>query len=112
MALKLIEKGVITERTEIDAYYKGVDIGGAALARTQDNFTVVSAKAIGGTVLFEVVSTTDGSKRRIDTNDVFKIDGMEPQRFASIYGLTAQGVDVKQGKRRGRKPKAKMEQHG
>lgn len=109
LARKLIQKGVIHENTEIDAYYQGIDIGGATLARVQGNFAIKAAKVIGERLVFETVSTADGRPRRIECTDVLKIDGMEPERFAANFGMTTDGATVKQGKRRGRKPKASKE---
>ncbi len=105
LTAKLIEKGVLRFNTEIDAFYNGIDIAGVAQARTPGNFTIVGARKKEGVFLFEVRNTIDGSKRVISSDDVNMIDGMEPERFAEIYGLTEEGVDIKQGKRRGRKPK-------
>jgi hypothetical protein len=105
---KLIEQKVIRENTEIDAYYKGVDIGGANIARVQGNFAIRGAKLKNNEVIFEVVSTQDGSPRKIPAQDIIRIDGMELERFANNYGMTLGGETVKQGKRRGRKPKAKV----
>jgi hypothetical protein len=104
---KLIQEGVIHENTEIDACYQGVDIGGAQLAMVQGNFAIKAAKVIQGGVFFDTVSTQDGSQRRIAAAAIVRIDGMEPERFAENYGLTPEGKPIKQGKRRGRKPKAK-----
>ena len=105
LTAKLIEKGVIRFNTEIDAYYNGIDIAGVAQARTPGNFTIVGARKKADSFLFEVRNTIDGSRRIITCEEVNLVDGMEPERFAEIYGLTAEGVEIKQGKRRGRKPK-------
>lgn len=104
---RLIEKGIIRINTEVDAYYNGIDMAGIAQARTPGNFTIQGAKKKGDTFIFEVRNTIDGSKRTVDCREVTLIDGMDPARFAEIYGLTEDGVEVKQGKRRGRKPKAR-----
>lgn len=105
LTAKLIEKGVIRINTEIDAYYTGFDIAGVAAAPTPGNFTIVGARKKAQSFIFEVRNTTDGSRRTVMAEDVQMIDGMEPDRFAEIYGLTPEGQEVKQGKRRGRKPK-------
>lgn len=108
LARKLISKGIIHQNTEIDAFYRGVDISGAAVLRSQGNFTVLGAKVVGEKLYFDAVSTNDGVTRRILCEDIFKIDGMEPDRVAINFGLTDIGVDVVQGKRRGRKPKPRQ----
>lgn len=105
LTAKLIEKGVIRVNTEIDAYYVGFDIAGVATARTPGNFTIVGARKKADSFMFDVRNTVDGSRRIVMAEDVNMIDGMEPDRFAEIYGLTGDGLEIKQGKRRGRKPK-------
>lgn len=105
---RLIEKGIIRINTEVDAYYNGYDMAGVAQARTPGNFTIQGAKKTADTFIFEVRNTIDGSQRKIDCREVNMIDGMEPVRFAEIYGLTEDGAEIKQGKRRGRKPKARV----
>lgn len=108
LASLLIEKGIIRINTEVDAYYYGIDMAGIAQARTPGNFAIQSAVKKADTFIFEVRSTIDGSFRKLDCREIDLIDGMEPARFAEIYGLTPTGETIRQGKRRGRKPKIKV----
>lgn len=101
----LIQKGLIKVNTEIDADYMAYDIAGVKNARTPGNFMIMGAKKKGDTFVFEGRSTVDGSRHQIDCRDVRQIDGMSPNRFAETYGLTVKGDKIKEGKRRGRKPK-------
>lgn len=107
---KLIEKGAIRARTEMEAHYNGVDISGARLARVRGNFIVIAAKAIGDKIAFDGVSTDDGAKQNFLAEDIIAIDGMDPERFANIYGMNEFGEILRQGKRRGRKSKAVLAQ--
>jgi len=100
----LIEQGAIRENTEIEAYYFAPDIGGVPLARAYGIFKVTGAKAIKGELVFETVGV-DGLRRRLGAEEVIRIDGMDPARFAANYGLHPDGSKIKQGARRGRKPK-------
>ncbi len=106
---KLIERGAIKARTEIEAHYRGVDLSGAPMARVRGNFIILAARAIGDQIIFDGFSTEDGRKQRILSEDIINIDGMDIERFASIYGLSLSGEVLRQGKRRGRKPKALLE---
>jgi len=105
---KLIEAQVIRQNTELDAYYMGVDISGRPIARTRGTFFVQAVKVLGETVIFETVSTVDGHKRTVKSPDVVAVDGMPIDRLGSIYGINASGGKIDQGKRRGRRPRAKV----
>lgn len=107
LATKLVAKNLINETTEVMARYKGSSISGDVSVVSTDVFTV--AKVLGtdaeGTMFFSVNSTRDGSQRIIRHKDIVEIDGMEPNRFASVYNIKADGGDAAIAKRRGRKPK-------
>ncbi len=107
---KLVQAGVIRQNTELDAFYMGIDISGRAIARTRGTFFVQSVKINEATetVIFDVLSTIDGAKRKLDSTEVLAVDGMPLERLASIYGIDASGGSIVQGKRRGRKPRAKI----
>ena len=107
---KLIEKGAIKQRTEIEAFFKGIDLSGARMARVRGNFIVLGARAAEGVISFDGLSTIDGKRERFLAEDILMIDGMDPERFANIYGLNMEGETLVQGKRRGRKPKALLAQ--
>ena len=104
----LITKGAIRLNTEIDADYTALDIAGVPTARTPGNFTIMGAKKRKGIYFFEARNTLDGSRQNIDCREIKQIDGMTPSRFAEIFGLTSEGATIKQGKRRGRKPRSQM----
>lgn len=107
---KLIEKSAIKQRTEIEAYYKGMDLSGARIARVRGNFIVLGARLVEGRIWFDGLSTIDGRRDRFLAEDILLIDGMDPERFAQNFGLNMEGEPLRQGKRRGRKPKALLAQ--
>lgn len=104
---KLIEKKFFNTSTEVDATHRGKDLSGQAIHKFEGTFTVASLMtSTKGTLLLEVVSTADGSRMRITPNQITKIDGMTPERFAENYMIAPDGSDIKVvGKRRGRRPK-------
>lgn len=107
LATKLIDKRLINESTEVVARYKGSSISGDTSVVGTDIFSVdqVLGADQEGVIFIRVTSTRDGSKRIICHRDIIEIDGMEPNRFASVYNIKADGGDAAVGKRRGRKPK-------
>lgn len=107
---KLISTGVIRQNTEIEALYNGIDISGRPIARTLGTFFVQSVKINEEKemVFFDTISTVDGSARKIMSSEIQALDGMPVERLASIYGIDATGGKIDQGKRRGRRPRAKV----
>lgn len=100
-----VERGVIKSRTEIDAVYRGFDMGGDTLVRAQGTFLVLGIVPTETSYNFTCASTIDGQRRMIAGASITRIDGMDPERLAANFNLTPEGVSVKVGKRRGRKPK-------
>lgn len=109
---KLISSGVIRQNTEIEAVYKGVDISGRAIAPTRGTFFVQNVKINSERemIFFQTISTVDGAPRTILAEEIDTIDGMPVERLACIYGIDATGGKIEQGKRRGRRPRAKIAQ--
>lgn len=107
---KLIEKNIVTRTTEVDAHYVGIDMAGVPTIETMGTFVILGIQSKEDGFVFEVANVIDGKRRRLHHTAITKIDGMDPQRLASIYGLSSEGEALKQGKRRGRKPKALLEQ--
>ena len=107
LATKLLAKNLITETTEIVARYKGSSISGDVSVTSTDVFSVQRVLGTNqeGTIFLQVQSTRDGSTRTVTQADITEIDGMEPNRFASVYNIKADGSAAAVGKRRGRKPK-------
>jgi hypothetical protein len=109
LAQKLIEKGVLAADTEVEATYPVLALGGAAVTTGRGIFLITKVLNDAG---FEVISTRDGSSRRLAPSNIVAIDGMDPIRFASVYNVKADGIEAKEGKRRGRKPKVRTQVNG
>jgi hypothetical protein len=106
---KMVAAGVIRQNTEVEASYMGTDLSGRPLAKARGTFFIQSlAITKGGRIQFTVKSTVDGSPRLVESADVHLIDGMPIDRLAGIYGIDTVGGEIAQGKRRGRKPRAKL----
>lgn len=103
---KLVERNIVKRSTEIDAVYKGLGISGLENVETVGTFLVMEIVDNGTEFLFEVADVIDGRRRKLPSGAIRMIDGMEPTRLATIYGLSDKGEPLRQGKRRGRKPKA------
>lgn len=106
---KLVSLGVVRQNTEIEATYRGVDLAGIALPRITGTFFVQGIRiSKTGSILFDAKSTVDGTQRTFLSSDVSAIDGMPISKLTSIYGISATGSAVAQGKRRGRRPRVKV----
>jgi hypothetical protein len=105
LAEALVAKGVLGAGTEVEARYLGAGLSGKFDMLVSGGFTIEGASLSGGTVYFTLTSTADGSQKRLPALAVTSIDGMDPERFASVYNVKADGGEAKVGKRRGRKPK-------
>jgi hypothetical protein len=101
----LVNARIIKEGTEIEAYYKGKDMAGINNVPSRGTFVITETTATSTGYTFVAASVVDGTRRVIPSRDIIIIDGMEPARIASTYGLSASGQALKQGKRRGRRPK-------
>jgi hypothetical protein len=107
---KLTQIGVIRQNTEIEATYLGVDLSGNPLTPSRGTFFIqnIALTKDGGAAIFTTVSTVDGSGRKIRSENVHTVDGMPIERLAGIYGIDEGGSAIAQGKRRGRRPRAKQ----
>lgn len=106
-----VERGVIQNRTEIDAQYRGRDMGGDGLVKSVGTFLILGIESSEQGYVFNCASTHDGRRRLIPGSAICRIDGMDPDRLAANFNLTPEGTSVKVGKRRGRKPKNRVAPH-
>lgn len=107
LARKLVTAGIIRQNTEIEAEYRGIDLSGRPIIKSRGHFFVQAVKIINEDVVFEAISVVDGTPRRIKSTDILFMDGMTVQKIAAIHGISDKGDKLKEGKRRGRKPKNK-----
>jgi hypothetical protein len=109
LARKLIEKGAIRQGTVFEANYNAFGLSCVNSTETMGEFILMAAKALkDGTLIFEAIDEKD-FLCRVNSIDVTRMDGMDIERVAEIYGLAETGSDVKVAKRRGRKPKNVMD---
>ena len=107
----LVDRNLVTVRTEIDATYRGRDIAGMPSVATTGTFLIQTiTHKEDGSFAFNCADTVAGRQRVIPGSAIVAIDGMDPIRFAANFELTEDGEPMKVGKRRGRKPKALLAQ--
>lgn len=106
---KLIETSIIKPFVEIEAHYTVVEFSGNSTIRKTGEFVIFEIVENAGHFDFVCASAVDGRRRVIPEEDIILIDGMEPERFANVFGIAPDGSKLKMGKRRGRKPKHLIE---
>jgi hypothetical protein len=78
----LVKRGLVDTRTRVKIKTKGL------------SWTDVS---------FDTIKITNWHSN-IKADAILKVDGMDPERFATVYNITPDGI-IKIVKKRGRKPK-------
>jgi hypothetical protein len=105
----LVDRNIINENTEIEATLRARDLSGVSwLTFTGTFFYLAHSLNDDGSGNVIVEDTRDGSSATLRMQDITTIDGMEPRRLAGIYALGEDGLPIKQGARRGRKPKNRV----
>lgn len=97
----LLDRGILGTQTEIEARYMGRNVSGDALVPCVSAFTILVVHQTDTAVVFACADTVDGSQRFIPASAIVSIDGMDPARFAAIYGLSADGGPAKLARKRG-----------
>jgi hypothetical protein len=108
LAKKLIENGAIRQSTELEAYYNAHGLSCVDNSNIIGKFTLVAARYAEKEteIIFECLSEDGLKPYRFTNKEVLSLDGMPPDRVASIYNLKDNGEEMTGcGKRRGRKPK-------
>lgn len=106
LTVALIENNLLNRDTELTVTYMVYTIGLTFKVPSIGTFILKKyGKNKDGFLVFSGVNTVDGSTTSFKSSDITKIDGMEPERFASFYGIKPDGDKVKVGKKRGRKCK-------
>lgn len=104
----LVDRNIITEDTEIEAVGRRRDLSGIAhITFTNTYYYVAHSLNENSTGSVIVIDSRDGAVSTIDMENITTIDGMEPRRLAGLYALNDEGEHVRQGARRGRKPKVR-----
>lgn len=109
LAKVLVERRILNATTELEITYDGVDMGGRKVTSIA-TFNIKDVEESNGRLVFNLVSTVDGKHHKAHSDQIINIDGMDPLRFAAVYGIKANGGNAAQQRKRGRKPKPKPEQ--
>ena len=108
LAQALIERGILNKTSRIYAKCPIIAMGNApaeaVLALTVDRIVIED-----GTIKFHSIHKS-GRKYSIPCEEIDNIDGMSPERLAAAYDIKPNGQLRLPGKKRGRKPKALLEQ--
>lgn len=106
LAEALVAKNLLPQGTEVRAKYLATSLGGIGQVLVSDDFSITQIfKNPQGELRFQLESTRDGGTIKLPPIAIMEIDGMEPERFAAVYDIKADGGKAVVGKRRGRKPK-------
>lgn len=110
MIKKLIERDIIRQGTEIEVFHYGHGLSCQSDVLTKGTFSIQSASVIsdGANIIFTGRSQETGKICRFESEQIMTLDGMTADRLAAIYSMTEDGEEIKQGKRRGRRPKAQI----
>lgn len=106
LAEALILKGHLPAGTEVEARYKTMGLGSVNNVTVTGDFSIVSTEVNeDGRVMFKLADLRSGAPTQVEAEAIEGIDGMDPERFAAVWDITASGGKAVVGKRRGRKPK-------
>ena len=105
LARTLIERGIINNNTQVEAWYWGKDLA-SNLKRMRDFFNIGNVKEVKNKVIFDVYRN-DGFTTTIKTEDIINVDGMTPDLIARAFCLNIDGSSRKMGMKRGRKSKVR-----
>ena len=105
LAKTLINKGLITQNTELEGMALTSDTFHGSDAKIQNYVRVQNFKTTTNSVTFHCTDIHGRGFYAMSSDDVWEIEGMEPKRFAQCYNLKEDGSYKKPGKKRGRKSK-------
>ena len=88
----LYNKNILSQSTVITGYYPARMLGGITTTKLVGTFNFV--KYVGNKVTIKRVNTNEFYIISVD--DIMEIDGMDPSRLASIYGIKADGTKKKE----------------
>jgi len=105
----LIERNLLKQDMEVTARYYSVDVGGLNKILVRGDFYIMShTKVEKDDVtrwIFMLKSTRDGTLQKVYGEAIEQIEGMPPERFASVYNIKPDGSAASNKKKRGRKSK-------
>jgi hypothetical protein len=105
----MMHVGLLKALIERNANYRGMDLGRNLLVSAKGTFLIQRIIESAEGFTFGCVSVVDGTPRTIPGTAIERIDGMCPTRLALNFDLSPEGVPLVVGKRRGRKPKNRLQ---
>ena len=112
LAEKLLAKQILKLDTEVDAIYRGTDLSGTNNVKAIGTFTITKlGRNKNQNIVLELASVVDGNKKIVPIESILKIYGMDPELLAKAFDIKPDGTDCTDaeiGKKRGRKPKEKL----
>ena len=106
----LIEKKLITAKTEFDAEVKIKIFSQEQLIIENHHFAIKKMiENSDDNISFDCYSTISGKREIINVSQITNIDGMTPERYAAVFNLDENGTYVpEEHKKRGPKKKEDM----
>ncbi|MCS7316771.1 MAG: hypothetical protein NZZ41_00410 [Candidatus Dojkabacteria bacterium] len=101
----LIEKKVIKRNTIITCTVKDYSTNNLVSHFNKDLFVIRCIKTENDEIKILGLCVKDNKQYYINSTDIKKIDGMELEKIAKVYGLNIDGTPMTQKRKRGRKPK-------
>ena len=87
IAKELVKRKIITEDTEVNAWYSAPAFGGSGTVDKTGSFTINSIEINNGKPIFRSRSNVDGKWENITVDKIVSVDGMEPTKLAEAYGI-------------------------
>jgi len=87
IAKELVKRKIITEDTEVSAWYSAPAFGGGGTVDKTGSFTINSIEINNGKPIFRSRSNVDGKWENITVDKIVSVDGMEPTKLAEAYGI-------------------------
>lgn len=87
IAKELVKRKIITEDTEVNAWYSAPAFGGGGTVDKTGSFTINSIEINNGKPIFRSRSNVDGKWENITVDKIVSVDGMEPTKLAEAYGI-------------------------
>lgn len=87
IAKELVKRKIITEDTEVSAWYSAPAFGGGGTVDKTGSFTINSIEINNGKPVFRSRSNVDGKWENITVDKIVSVDGMEPTKLAEAYGI-------------------------
>ena len=95
IAKDLVKRKIITEDTDVSAWYSAPAFGGGGTVDKTGSFTINSIEINNGKPVFRSRSNVDGKWENITVDKIVSVDGMEPTKLAEAYGIKKKKIKKK-----------------